>query len=247
MSINKISQYTLTSLALLFSVILLGVAGYTIIEKWNFLDALYMTIITITTVGYEETHPLSIFGYIFTIILIFCGWTTFAVIGALIAKIVIHREIKGFFRRNNMKKTIDKMKDHYIVCGGGRIGSFICKDLKERNVPFVLLEIDESLLQIAEKQGYAVIKGNATTDDALIEAGIKRAKGLVAALTNDSDNLMVSLAARELKEDIYIIARCEKTAAHKRMRQGGADVVVSPLQLGAQHIANLITNEENTP
>jgi len=241
---NRTTQYILISLALLSAVILLGVVGYHLIEKWAFLDALYMTIITITTVGYEETHTLSTLGRVFTIILIFCGWTTFAVIGALVAKAVIHREIKGFFRRKNMQNIIDKMKDHYIICGGGRIGSFISEDLKERNVPFVLIEIDELLLQTAEKKGYLVIKGNATTDESLIEAGIKQAKGLVAALTNDADNLMVSLAARELNPNIYIIARCEKTSAHKRMRQGGADVVVSPLQLGAQHIANLIVKDE---
>ncbi len=207
---DKNSLYIITSLTLLSIVLFIGIVGYMSIERWTLLDSIYMTIITITTVGFTETHPLTDFGRIFTIILIFCGWTTFAIVGALIARAVIHKEITGFFRRKNMQNVIDKMKNHYIVCGGGRIGSFISEDLKNKKVPFVLLEIDEILLQIAEKKGYLVVKGNATTDEALIESGIKRAKGLVAALTNDADNLMISLAARELNPDIHIIARCEK-------------------------------------
>jgi voltage-gated potassium channel len=246
MSVIKTSQYIAIGATLLITVLICGTLGYMVIENWGFLDALYMTIVTVTTVGFAETHPLSVIGRVFTIILIFGGWTTFAIVGALIARMVIHKEIKGFFRRNNMQNIIDKMKNHYIVCGGGRIGSFICEDLKEKKIPFVLAEIDETLLQIAEKKGYLVVKGNATTDEILLESGIKRAKGIVAALTNDADNLMISLAARELNPDIHIIARCEKASIHKRMRQGGSDVVVSPLQLGARHIAGLIARNEET-
>ncbi len=142
-----------------------------------------------------------------------------------------------------MQNIIDKMKHHYIICGGGRMGSFVCEDLRQSNTPFVLVEIDETLLQLAEKKGYLVIKGNATTDETLKEAGVERAKGLVAALTHDADNLLISLAARELNPNIHIIARCEKTSIHKRMKQGGSDVVVSPLQLGAKHITNLIAGQ----
>ncbi|MFC1510215.1 potassium channel family protein [Candidatus Omnitrophota bacterium] len=235
------TKQILLAFALLISVLIIGTFGYILIENdWSLLDAIYMTVITITTVGFTETNTLSDAGRVFTIILIFCGWTTVAILLSFVTKAIVSKEISGFLGRKNMHKEISNLKNHYIICGYGRIGSFICHDLIDKNIELVVVEIKEDLIKSAERKGLLVLTGNATLDEVLLEAGIKKARGLVATLTEDAHNLFISLAARELNPDIHIISRCEEFGVQKRIRRGGANVVVSPLQVGAKHIADLI-------
>lgn len=231
----------LVPLLLLFNVLLFGSLGYLVIEPgWSLIDAFYMTVITITTVGFGEIRRLTPAGRIFTVLVIFSGWTTLAFTGAKLAKLIIENEINMFFGRKKMHNTIMKMRDHYIVCGFGRIGRSVCEALSELEIPFVVIEIEESSTASAEKKGYCILRGNATEDDLLKEAGLERARGIVAALNSDARNLFISLAARELNPDIFIISRCEESGVEHRILQGGANMVVSPLNLGGRHIAELI-------
>ncbi len=237
---HQTTQILLTFL-LLLSILVLGALGYLFIENdWSVLDAIYMTVITITTVGFTETNALSDAGRVFTIILIICGWSTLAILLSFVTKAIVSKEINGFLGRKNMYREISNLNNHYIICGYGRIGSFICHDLMDKNIDLIVIETKEELINLAERKGLLVLPGNATLDDVLLEAGVKKARGLVATLTEDADNLFISLAARELNPKIHIISRCEELGVEKRIQRGGANIVVSPLQIGAKHIADLI-------
>ena len=202
-----------------------------------------MTVITITTVGFGEVHELSSDGRIFTIILVFLGFGTAALFATQIARLILESEFAEILTRKKMGRKIMKMKDHYIVCGYGRIGSAICDALEDERLPFVIIEHSDKSTALAHGKGYCVLKGNATTDAVLKEAGIHHALGIVAALSPDADNLLISLAARELNPQIFIIARGEEPEVEDRMMRAGADIVVSPMLLGGQQIAQLITRQ----
>ncbi len=226
------------------ALIFFGTMGYRSLEEnWSIADAFYMTVVTISTVGFAEIHPLSDTGRIFTVLLIFLGLFAISVIGAQAARLLIDNEMKNVLGRMPMKKEIKKLRDHYIVCGYGRIGSVICTELAEAAVPFVIIEREEILVDQADAEGYKVLQGDATTDHVLHEAGIDRAHGVVAALTSDADNLFISLAAREINPAIKIIARGEESGIENRMLLAGANTVVSPLKLGGRQIAHMILDE----
>lgn len=235
-------KYVLLILFLLLSILAIGTGGYYLIEDgWSLGDAFYMTVITITTVGFSEIHELSPQGRFFTVAIIFVGFGTVAFSGAQFARLILENIIKGVLGRKKMETRIGKMKEHYVVCGHGTIGSSICSELEKRGFLFVVIEIKEERITFAEKKGYYVVKGNATTDSSLKEAGVERASGVIAALTDDADNLFISLAARELNPKIMIVSRGEGEGVEDRILRAGADVVVSPLKLGGQQIARLIT------
>ncbi len=238
------SRFTLLILTFVICLMVLGTVGYRAFEPhWSLGEAFYMTVITISTVGFGEIHPLSEEGRLFTSALIFLGLFAISIIGAHAARLLIDSEVKNVLGRKRMKREIAGLKDHTIVCGYGRIGSTICTQLKEAEIDFAVVEIDESLVERADGLGYRVLKGDATSDSVLREAGIERAQGVVAALNSDSHNLFISLAAREIKPDIKIIARGEDPGIENRLLRAGADIVVSPLKLGGCQIANMIVEE----
>jgi voltage-gated potassium channel len=225
-----------------------GTTGYFLIEEnWSIIDAFYMTVITISTVGFGETHTLSANGRLFTVLLIFMGLLAISTISAQAAKMLINSQIKNILGRGKMLKEIKKLRDHYIVCGFGRIGSTICSELVQNKVPFVVIEKDDHIADEAEKSGCLVLKNDATMDAVLKEAGIEKAAGVVAALNSDAHNLFISLAARELNHNIRIIARGEESGIEARLIRAGADVVVSPLKLGGKQIAGMITENIKHP
>jgi voltage-gated potassium channel Kch/CheY-like chemotaxis protein len=241
---KKSAAYLFQVLIFVSIVITVGTAGYLILEDgWSFKDALYMTVITISTVGYGETHELSSNGRYFTMVLIFMGFGTVALFASQLARFIIESEIKGIFGGQRMQNKIKKLKSHYIVCGFGRIGKSICAELKKENIPFVVIEIDELLIEESLRNENLTIKGNATSDTALAEAGIDHAIGVIAGLTSDADNLFISLAARELNPTTLIIARGEDPGVEDRMLRAGADIVVSPMFLGGQQIAQIIKRQ----
>jgi voltage-gated potassium channel Kch len=241
---SKTTRFTLLIITFVICLLILGTVGYRAFEPhWSLSEAFYMTVITISTVGFGEIRPLSEEGRYFTSALIFLGLFAISIIGAHAARLLIDSEVKNVLGRKRMKKEITGLKDHTIVCGYGRIGSTICTELQEAEIDFVVIERNESCLERADALGYRVIKGDATSDSVLREAGIERAQGVVAALDSDSHNLFISLAAREIKPDIKIIARGEDPGIENRLLRAGADIVVSPLKLGGRQIANMIVDE----
>ncbi len=226
------------ALALIFLVMTIGITGYMIIEGWDFLDSLYMTIITLTTVGYREVHELSRSGMIFTIFLLLTGVGTFLYALSAGAKLILEGELQELFGRKRLEKKIKDLKGHYIVCGFGRMGKIICKELKAKRLQFVAIEKNDHMNDLPED--ILLISGDATNDDVLKEAGIERAKGLISVLPNDVLNLYVVLSARELHPDLHIVARAGEEGSEKKLLRAGADKVVSPYHIGGLRIAHTI-------
>lgn len=225
-------------------VVSVGVVGYYFIENdWSFLDALYMTIITITTVGFGEVKPLSLDGRIFTLFFIVLCLSTAAVLAGQIAKSFLEKNFIAIIEENKMRKKISRIRDHIIICGFGDIGSSISAELYAAGIPFVVIENNERIAEFAMMKNYLVVKGKATYDDTLIEAGIKRARGIVVCLGDDSLNMYVTLAARELNPKLLTIVRGYKADGEKRMLRAGANSVIYPLRIGGQQMAQLILSE----
>lgn len=226
--------------ALIFIIIIIaaGSAGYMFIEGWNCLDSLYMTVITIASVGFKEVHDLSPNGRIFTIILIICGVGSVAYALTAVAKIVLEGEIKEIFGRKRLEKKIKELKNHYIVCGYGRMGKIICRELREKNIKFVAIEKKPDIFE--EKEDLLIFEGDATKDEILKEVGIERAKGLISVLPTDAENLFVVLSARELNPNLFIVARAGEEGSEQKLSRAGADRVVSPYHIGGLRIAHTI-------
>ena len=222
----------------------IGTFGFYFIEgNWTLLQSFYMTIITITTVGYGEIKPLSPQGQIFTIFFIILGLSTAAILASQLARQFIERNFKAIYGAGKMRKKITKLQNHFIVCGFGDIGSAMSSSLKEASIPFAVIENNPQIVEFAALQNYLVINGKATYDATLIEAGIKQARGIVICLGDDSLNMYVSLAARELNPDLLILVRGYKSDGEKRMIRAGANSVIYPLKLGGQKMAELVISE----
>ncbi len=212
-------------------------------DDWTLLESFYMMIITITTVGYGEVKPLSPAGHVFTIFFIILGLSTAAVLATQLAGEFIENNFRSIFGAKKMKKKIAKLQNHYIICGFGDIGSSISESLKKASIPFVVIENNEQIAEYAILEQYLVVKGKATYDSTLKEAGIDKARGVVICLGDDSLNMYVSLAARELNPDLLILVRGYKAGGEKRMIRAGANSVIYPLKLGGQQMAQLIIGE----
>ncbi len=212
-------------------------------DGWTLLESFYMMIITITTVGYGEVKPLSPEGRLFTIFFIILGLSTAAVLATQLAGEFIENNFKALFGASKMKKKIGKLQNHYIICGFGDIGSSISASLKKADIPFVVIENSDKIAEYAIMQNYLVVKGKATYDTTLEDAGIKKARGIVICLGDDSLNMYVSLAAREMNPDLLILVRGYRADGEKRMIRAGANSVIYPLKLGGQQMAQIIISE----
>ncbi len=222
----------------------IGTLGFYFIEgTWTLLESLYMTIITIATVGYGEVKPLSPQGKIFTIFFIILGLSTAAILASELARQFIEKNFRAIYGAGKMRKKINKLQNHFIICGFGDIGSSMSISLKEASIPFAIIENNPQIAEFAALQNYLVISGKATYDATLIEAGIKQARGVVICLGDDSLNMYVSLAARELNPDLLILVRGYKSDGEKRMIRAGANSVIYPLKLGGQQMAELVISE----
>ena len=221
-------------------IVIFGTAGYIVIEGWEFLDALYMTIITISTVGYSEVHHVSKAGRLFTILLVFFGVGFTLYIAAAVVQFMVEGRIRIILGRRRLEKKIDRMKNHYIVCGYGRIGRVLCKNLKRKPLDLVVVEKNPELTSVMDADGVLYISGDAADEENLIRAGIKRAKGLVAVLASDADNVFLVLTARQLDPDLLIIARASQEESKSKLRAAGANTVESPYDMGAASMAHRI-------
>ncbi|HMB20454.1 MAG TPA: NAD-binding protein [Spirochaetota bacterium] len=228
------------SITLLLGTITFGTFGYHIIEGMPFFDSFYMTMITISTVGFSEVKQLSIAGRIVTILIITSGVTISAYTIGTLLRMFIEGELRKTFGRRKMEKMIKALKNHYIICGYGRIGSLICTELKERNIPFVVIENDPSSIENLEKEHYLYLSMDATTEEALIAAGITYAKGLVTAVMSDADNVYIILTARGLNSDIFILSRASNENAEEKLKRAGATRVVLPYQIGGRRMAHVL-------
>ena len=218
-------------------IIAFGTVGYMVIEGWNLLDSLYMTIITITTVGYGEVHALSSYGIVFTIILLIGGVGIILYVLASGARVILEGELREVLGRRRLEKKIKELKDHYIICGYGRMGSIVCKELKDKGISFVVIEKNPVPL---DDKDILIPDGDATSDETLKRAGVERARGLVSVLPTDAENLFVVLSARELNPDLFIVARASDEGAEQKILRAGADRVVSPYHIGGLKIAHII-------
>jgi len=233
------TQKIILSIALIFGVILFGTIGYSLVEGWGIFDSLYMTVITLTTVGYEEVHALSYPGRVFTIVLILVGVGTMLYTLSVGAKILLEGEIREILGRRKASKKIGKMENHYIICGYGRMGRIICREMIQNGAPFVVVEKIPEVIAAIDKDILSIL-GDATQDAVLKEAGIERAKGLISVLSTDADNLYVVLSARGLSPRLRIVARASDEGAERKLFRAGADNVVSPYFIGGLRIAHTI-------
>jgi voltage-gated potassium channel len=236
--LKELRQNFLLAIFLLGCVISFGTLGYMLIEGWGLLDALYMTIITLASVGYKEVHELSSNGRIFTIVFIIGGVGTVAYALSAGVKIILEGELQDVFGRRRLENKIKGLKDHYIICGYGRIGKIICRELKEKNQKFVVIEKGPNLA--VDTEDTLIVQGDATRDEALKEVGIDRAKGLISVLPTDAENLFVVLSARGLNPHLSIVARAGEEGSEKKLLRAGADKVVSPYHIGGLRIAHTI-------
>ena len=226
---------------ILMVILLIGTAGYMQIEGWRFLDSLYMTIITITTVGFREVGDVSGAGRLFTIFIIFTGMGIIAYIVGMTAQAMVDLQVRSIIGRRKLGLKIRSIKDHFLICGFGRIGKVICHELKAHEIPMVVIDNDPETRQILEGEGIPFINDDATNEDVLIEAGVERAKGLISVVASDSDNLFITMTARGLNPGAFILVRADEEKTEKKLMRAGANKVFLPYLIGGQKMAQSIT------
>lgn len=228
-------------IAPLLLILFLGPIGYMLLENTSFLDGLYLTVITITTVGYGDIVPIHPSGRLFTVLLVFSGVGYVMYLFGTITDAMVEGGWRKIVERRKMHKKIAQLHDHYIVCGFGRIGMEICSILQENNRPFVVIERDEDVVKEIEGLGYFELMGEASDDDILLDAGIKQARGLIAVVSSDADNLYITLTARGLNPDLFILSRSSGArGVGRKLARAGASRVISPYSIGARRMAQLI-------
>ncbi|MBU2520710.1 MAG: potassium channel protein [Proteobacteria bacterium] len=234
------AKHLIVSALLTLLIVGFGTAGYMVIEGWDVLDAFYMTVITMGTVGYGEVHEISKTGRLFTILLIFFGVGFFVYLAGVVVQFMVEGRIRAILGRRSLEKKIDRLKNHYIVCGYGRIGRVLCKNLQRKPLDLVVIERNRELIPVMDKDKILYVCGDVSDESNLIKAGIKRAKGLVAVLATDADNVFLVLTARQLNPDLYIVARACQAESKAKLRAAGANNVESPYEMGAVSMAQRI-------
>jgi voltage-gated potassium channel len=228
------------SMVVLLMLMSLGTFGYMSIEGWRFIDALYMTVITLGTVGFEVVRPLSDAGKLFTIALIIVGVSVLGYIVGSLAQIMFEGQFQRIIGRKKVEKKIDSLQDHYIICGFGRIGQLICKEFAAKPIPFLVIEKHPEAHEKLHHEEYLHLRGDATEDETLLRAGIRKAKGLISVVTSDTENVYITLTARGLNPDLYILARSGEEGSEIKLRRAGANKVVSPYVIGGGRMAQAI-------
>ena len=230
----------IVSLTALFTILVIGTIGYRHIQDWSLIDSFYMTVITVATVGFREVHELSNQGQLFTIFIIICGTGLVAYAAASVIQLMVEGQLRQILGRKKLLQQISKLENHYIICGYGRIGNFICREFAAKPVPFVVVESDVELCARMNEEGLLYVNGDATDDDILISAGITRAKGLITVVTSDTANVYITLTARGLNPDLFILARSGEKSTEKKLIRAGASKVISPYTIGANRMAQAV-------
>ena len=232
------------ALLVLLVVIFVGIFGFMTIEGYSFSEAMYMTIITISTVGFQEIRPLSTEGRYFTAVLIVFSFGTFAYTISAVCTYLVDGELKKYFNDLRKKKKIRGMKDHIIICGFGRNGKQVAQDLSRMNEDFIVIEREEESFEGHKDKIKHFIVGDATSDQSLVDAGIERARALITTLPDDADNVFVVLTAREMKRELLIISRASIDNSDQKLRRAGANNVVMPDKVGGSHMASLVAKPD---
>lgn len=222
---------------LLVTVLAGGTAGYMVIEGWGVLDALYMTVTTVTTVGYSETHPLSTAGRIFNLGVIIFGVATVLYTFSFLMARLVEGDLHERWVTRRRTRMLEELDHHFIICGYGRMGEVIAGEFSRQSVPFVIVERDPARMQQAIDAGYLAVEADASSEQVLIRIGIERARGLIAAVSTDAENVYAVLTARLLRPDLFIIGRAETDDAKGKLVRAGADRVLSPYQIGGLQLA----------
>lgn len=228
------------SLIFLFAIFLVGTVGYSTIEDMPLFDAFYMTAITISTVGFSEIKPLSHSGRILTVFIIVSGISVLTYTLSQVAKIVVEGELRKIMGRRKLEKQISELNKHYIICGFGRIGSIISQELDIEKIPFVVIEQNSTKIEQLEKKQYLYLNMDATSEEALNKAGISKARGIVTAVESDSDNVFITLTARGLKPDIFVLSRASDVKNEAKLLKAGASRVVCPYLFGGKRMAQIL-------
>ncbi len=227
--------------SILAFVVVVGIAGYMLLERWDFLDSSYMVITTLFTIGFQEVHPLSAAGRILTMFIAVGGVGTALYAAGQVVEIIVQGEIFGYRVRRKMDKRIREMRNHYIICGFGRVGHQVAVDFMAGDIPFVVIDSKPETVVELEPKGIPHIVGDATSDEILEEAGIKHAKGLVACSDSDVANVYVTLSARALNPVLYVVSRASQRETEHKLRIAGANKVISPYFISGRRMAALAT------
>jgi voltage-gated potassium channel len=222
---------------LILTLMVLGTAGYVLIERWSIWDAFYMTVITITTVGYREVHTLSRAGEAWTVLVLLTGVGTFFFSFTLFMTLLSEGQWAERRERKRLARMLDELTDHFILCGYGRMGEIIAREFSRHGVPFVVIERSAERMHLAMDQGYVAVEADASSEDVLRRVRIDRARGLVAAVSTDAENVYAVLSARLLKPDLFIVGRAETDDARTKLKRAGADRVISPYHIGGVQLA----------
>jgi voltage-gated potassium channel len=225
------------AVALLALIIAVGTTGYILIEGWSAWDAFYMTMITVTTVGYREVHPLSRAGERFTVVIVTVGVATVLYTFSFLMAQVVEGDLQERWAARRRERMLDELTNHFIICGFGRIGQTIAREFSRQAVPFVIIERVAERMQAAINAGYLAVEADASSEQVLRRIGIERARGFIAAVGTDAENVYAVLTARLLKPDLFIIGRAETADAQSKLLRAGADRVLSPYQIGGLQLA----------
>ncbi|MDX5426734.1 MAG: NAD-binding protein [Bacteroidota bacterium] len=245
---SKVIRKSYFIAGVLMGINLIGIGGYMVLENYSFWDAFYMTIQTVSTVGFNEVHPFTGYGKQFTIFLIITSFGTFAYGVTVITQFAIDGTFRDFFNTFRVQKQIDELKDHVIICGFGRNGRQAAQKMTAYQRPYVVIDTNEELIKKfrVEFPGLLYILGDATEDETLHQAGIKRAKYLIGALHNDADNLFLVVSARQLNPSLKIVSRANEDSTEKKLRLAGSDYTIQPNKVGGMHMADQLINPDVT-
>ncbi len=222
---------------LILALMVVGTGGYVLIEGWPIWDAFYMTVITITTVGYREVHTLSRAGEVWTVVVLLTGVGTFFFTFTLFMTLLSEGKWAERRERRRLARMLDELTDHFIICGYGRMGEIIAREFARHAVPFVIVERNPDRMHLAMDHGFVAVEADASNEDVLRRVHIDRARGLIAAVSTDAENVYAVLSARLLRPDLFIVGRAETDDARVKLKRAGADRVISPYHLGGVQLA----------
>jgi voltage-gated potassium channel len=229
-----------TALLIFLGLITVGTVGYMIIERLTFWEALYMTVITVSTVGYREIVLPSRAGEIFTMIVIISGLATVVYVTTSVVELLLEGRLLELMGRRRVLRELQDMTGHYIICGYGRVGRQIATECQGRGTSVVVIEKEPAVVEACLNDGFVAVKGDAAEEATLRKAGLERASGLVTALSSDADNLFVTMTARMVRPDIFIVGRCNSDETESKLYRAGADRAISPHNVGGRHMAALL-------
>lgn len=226
----------------LAALLAVGTLGYITIEGWGVLDSLYMTVITVGTVGFREVRPLSSAGQVFTMLLIVTGIGALGFSLGVFVDFLVEGRLRGLLEGRRMSRSIEELSGHHIIAGAGRVGSIVAESLADEDVPFVVVEKEEEAFEALRGKGWLAVRGDATEEPVLVEAGVERASSLIAALDRDGANMFVTVTAKTLNPGLFVVSRSEHEASESALLKAGADRVITPNVIGGRRMASLVTH-----